>query len=73
MEELLAQQVAIVERTLIPLVRTATKKLDDSRALETKLEQLMEVLRGIDARIREGKPIKPLGKAPGGETGPTDW
>ncbi len=45
-EELLGQQVAIVERTLIPLVRTAAKNMDDRQALERKIEQLMAALRG---------------------------
>jgi hypothetical protein len=40
-EELLAQQVAIIERTLVPLVRTATTKLDDREALMGKLDELL--------------------------------
>lgn len=45
-EELLGQQVAIVERTLIPLVRAAARNMEDRQALERKVEQLLGALRG---------------------------
>ncbi|MDX2019569.1 MAG: DNA repair ATPase [Deltaproteobacteria bacterium] len=47
-EEALGQQVAIVERTLIPLVRAAARSLEDRRALEQKIEQLLAALRQPD-------------------------
>ncbi|MCA9660583.1 MAG: DNA repair protein, partial [Myxococcales bacterium] len=50
--ELLAQQVAIVERTLVPMVRAATTKLTDVTGLEAKVEELLGELRQIDARMR---------------------
>ena len=52
-EELLAQQVAIVERTLVPLVRTATKGLDDGRAIRKQLEDMLVYLRQLDERMRD--------------------
>jgi len=51
-EQLLAQQVAIVERTLVPLVKTATQHLDDSQALAEKLDQVIAWLRQVDVRLR---------------------
>ena len=44
-EQLLAQQVAIVERALVPLVMTATQHLGDSQALHQKLDQVIAWLR----------------------------
>lgn len=51
-EELLAQQVAIVERTLVPLVKTSTDNLKDAQALGENLERLMAMLKEIDAKLR---------------------
>ncbi|MCB9703430.1 MAG: DNA repair ATPase [Myxococcales bacterium] len=53
--ELLAQQVAIVERTLIPLVRAATGNLADVRGLEAKVDGLLAALHEIDMRLRLGR------------------
>jgi hypothetical protein len=51
-EELLAQQVAIVERTLVPLVKTATQHLHDSQALGQKLIEVVALLEQVDQRLR---------------------
>jgi hypothetical protein len=51
-EELLAQQVAIVERTLVPLVKTATQHLHDSQALGQKLLEVVALLEQVDQRLR---------------------
>ena len=58
-EELLAQQVAIVERTLIPLVKTATTHLHDSHVLEQKLAEMVTLLQQIDQRLRGGHTALP--------------
>ena len=50
--ELLAQQVAIVERTLVPMVRAATQNLGDARALEAKIAEVLRALEVIDARLQ---------------------
>lgn len=52
MEELLAQQVAIVERTLVPLVRTATQHMHDSQIFGQKLLEVTALLEQVDARLR---------------------
>lgn len=49
-DELLGQQVAIVERTLIPLVRAATQRLSDTRQLEASIQELL-------GQIREQAPV----------------
>jgi len=51
-EELLAQQVAIVERTLVPLVRTTTRNLEDGKAIGAKLDQLLLLLEQLDTQLR---------------------
>ena len=51
-EELLAQQIAIVERTLVPLVRTSTKNLMDSQAIGSKLDELIALLKQTDLDLR---------------------
>ena len=55
-DELLAQQVAIIERTLVPLVRTTTKNLNDSVSIGSKLDELMVLLHQIDAQLSIGGP-----------------
>ena len=59
-EELLAQQVAIIERTLVPLVRTATQKLDDREELIGKLNELLTRLGILERQIT--KKSDPFGK-----------
>ncbi len=49
---LFAQQVAIVERTLVPLVQTTTRHLTDGESLVRELMRLIVQLREIDARTR---------------------
>ena len=53
-QELLGQQVAIVERTLIPLVRTATENLHYSQAFSQQLVQIIELLQDLDHKLRQG-------------------
>jgi hypothetical protein len=55
--ELLAQQVAIVERTLVPLVRAATGNLQDVRNLEVRVDQMLGMLQDID-EVLKGKYLK---------------
>ena len=55
-EELLGQQVQIIERTLVPLVQTATKKLEDRAALEAKLNEVIAALGSMDQRMKRGQP-----------------
>ena len=56
--ELLAQQVAIIERTLVPLVRAATGNLQDVRSLELRVDQMLGMLQDIDEMLK-GKYVKP--------------
>ncbi len=51
-DELLAQQVAIIERTLVPLVKTSLEHLGEARAVEDKLDALLRVLKEADIRMR---------------------
>ncbi|HEY8380327.1 MAG TPA: DNA repair protein, partial [Nannocystis sp.] len=51
-QELLAQQVAIIERTLVPLVRAATGNLQDVRGLEARVDQMLGMLQEIDEVLR---------------------
>ncbi|MDC0674879.1 DNA repair ATPase [Nannocystis radixulma] len=53
-QELLAQQIAIVERTLVPLVRAATGNLQDVRGLQERVDQMLGMLQEID-EILKGK------------------
>lgn len=53
-EELLGQQVQIIERTLVPLVQTATRKLEDRAALEAKLDEVIAALESMDLRMKRG-------------------
>ncbi len=50
--ELLAQQVAIIERTLVPLVRAATGNLQDVRSLELRVDQMLGMLQDIDEGLK---------------------
>jgi len=50
--ELLAQQVAIIERTLVPLVRAATGNLQDVRSLEMRVDQMLGMLQTIDEGLK---------------------
>ncbi len=52
--ELLAQQVAIVERTLVPLVQSAAEKLGDVRGLEKRVTEILGRMRDLDSFIRQG-------------------
>jgi hypothetical protein len=52
--ELLAQQVAIIERTLVPLVRAATGNLQDVRSLEMRVDQMLGMLQEIDEQLKRG-------------------
>ena len=55
--ELLAQQVSIVERTLVPLVCAATGNLQDVRNLEVRVDQMLGMLQDID-EVLKGKYLK---------------
>ena len=50
-EELLAQQVAIIERTLVPLVKTSVEHLGEARAVEVKLDELIALLKRTDGKL----------------------
>jgi hypothetical protein len=50
--ELLAQQVAIIERTLVPLVRAATGNLQDVKSLEMRVDQMLGMLQEIDEGMK---------------------
>ena len=50
--ELLAQQVAIIERTLVPLVRAATGNLQDMKSLEVRVDQMLGMLQEIDEGLK---------------------
>jgi hypothetical protein len=50
--ELLAQQVAIIERTLVPLVRAATGNLQDVRSLEMRVDEMLGMLQEIDEKMK---------------------
>ncbi len=52
--ELLAQQVAIIERTLVPMVRAATDKLHDVSTLETRVSELLQRVRNWDQFLKQG-------------------
>ncbi len=51
-EELLAQQIAIVERTLVPLVKTSIEHLGEARAVEDKLDELIALLHTADINLK---------------------
>ncbi|MCA9632555.1 MAG: DNA repair ATPase [Myxococcales bacterium] len=51
-DELLAMQVQIMEQTLVPFVRVATQRLDDSQALRERLDEFIAQVKAIDARLK---------------------
>ena len=53
-EELLAQQVHLIERTLVPLVKVSTDNLRDATAIGDKLDELLALLRERDGAMRGG-------------------
>jgi hypothetical protein len=58
-DELLAQQIAIIERTLVPLVRTTNQQLVSPTKVDEKVAELLGLLREVDARMRAGQPAIP--------------
>ncbi len=51
-EELLAQQVQLIERTLVPLVKASADNLHDAQAIGAKVDELLALLRQMDAGMR---------------------
>ncbi|MBC7171493.1 MAG: ATP-binding protein, partial [Polyangiaceae bacterium] len=51
--EMLAHQVELVEQTLVPMARSATRTLDDARALHEHMIGLLDLLQHADARLRK--------------------
>jgi hypothetical protein len=69
-EELLAQQIAIIERTLVPLVRTTNQQLVSPTTVDERVVELIELLRGVDEQLRRGVPVTTsLGKGGSGGGG----
>lgn len=67
LDELLAQQIAIIERTLVPLVRTTNQQLVSPTKVDERVVELLELLRGVDAKLRQGvAPALAVGKGPRG-------
>jgi hypothetical protein len=54
-EELLAQQIAIIERTLVPLVRTTNQSMGNPTAVDAHVQELLTLMRSVDQRLREGR------------------
>jgi hypothetical protein len=52
-EELLAQQVAIIERTLVPLVRSTNEHLGHPTKVDAKVQELLGIVRAMDAELRQ--------------------
>ncbi|GAB4203914.1 MAG: DNA repair ATPase [Sandaracinaceae bacterium] len=50
--DVLAHQIEITEQTLVPLVQSAAKNLEDARSLHEHMIQLLELLKRIDLRLR---------------------
>jgi MoxR-like ATPase len=50
--DVLSHQIAITEQTLVPLVQSAAKNLEDARSLHEHMIQLIELLKRIDLRLR---------------------
>ena len=50
--ELLAQQVAIIERTLVPLVKVSVDNLRDAQAIGRHVTELVKLLREVDEKLR---------------------
>jgi hypothetical protein len=51
-DELLAQQIAIIERTLVPLVRTTNEHWGNPTAVDLHVQELLRLMRAIDDRLR---------------------
>jgi hypothetical protein len=51
-EELLGQQVALIERTLVPLVKATVDNLHDAQAIGRNIEELLDLLRKADRTQR---------------------
>jgi hypothetical protein len=51
-EELLAQQIAIIERTLVPLVRTTNASLGNPTAVDLHVQELLRLMRSVDERLK---------------------
>ncbi len=54
-EELLAQQVAIIERTLVPLVRSTNEHMGNPTKVDAKVAELLSIVRSMDAKLRGGQ------------------
>ncbi len=52
-EELLAQQVAIIERTLVPLVRSTNENLGNPTKVDVHVQELLGIVRQMDIRLRQ--------------------
>jgi SpoVK/Ycf46/Vps4 family AAA+-type ATPase len=63
-EELLAQQIAIIERTLVPLVRTTNQQLVSPTKVDERVAELLALLKQMDGRMRAGQPMVPPGSGP---------
>jgi hypothetical protein len=50
--EMLSHQISVTEQTLIPLVQSAAKNLEDAHSLHEHMIQLLELLKRIDLRLR---------------------
>jgi len=50
--EMLSHQISVTEQTLIPLVQSAARNLEDARSLHEHMIQLIDLLKKIDLRLR---------------------
>ncbi len=72
LDELLAQQIAIVERTLVPLVRTTNQQLVNPTKVDERVVELIALLRNVDQQMRSGRAVAPVanpGRGGGGGRG----
>ena len=53
-EDLLQQQVILIERTLVPIVKAATKQGRGATTLGKKLTEVLALLKVIDGRMKQG-------------------
>jgi hypothetical protein len=60
-EELLAQQVAIIERTLVPLVRSTNEHLGHPTKVDAKVQELLGIVRSMDAELRQRRGLRQPG------------
>ncbi len=58
-EELLAQQVAIIERTLVPLVRSTNEHMGSPTKVDAKVQELLGIVRAMDAELRQRRGVAP--------------